>query len=1104
MLFIPNISKANSDIIVALDPGHGGTEPGASSGGLVEKELTWKIATRVKEILDSTSEITGVLTKNENDTMDRYTRALNAKNNNADLLVSFHINSNEASNNLSGAEVYITHDTTQKRYYEYSNILGLNILSNLRYAGVTSFSPKPRTRVGTPNDVYSNGTVADYYGIISWPMHMDIPSVLVEHCFINNPSDRANYLNDAMLTKMAEADAKAIIDNKELFRREYCGDINTDLKTMQMGTEADGRSYITGEILIAEWINGVACIPKNAPEMTIKSTDGELINGVNLIHNGGLSYSYYRIIDNLDKEKEYYLEAKLTTDKNISTNKTQKVRMADMTIGEYQGTTLKTKNNKLYFSAGGYIGAINTDLKEIQLNQNSNGNYYLSGNMLVAEWIDGVANTPKTLPELTLKSTDNKVNMPISVTYDSGLNYNYSVSIKDLDVSKQYYIEARLTSEDNIGTNKTQKVLLPEKELGSFNDRTIILENNIIKPAYIGAVNTDLKTINLAQNEIGRNYIYGEILIAEWIDGVAYVPDELPEMVIKATDGSFSTGMHVVHNGGLSYTYDRVMDNLDTSKEYEIEVRLVGMNNIGTNKAQIVRLPNKEIGKYDKVRLIAEDNKLKMIDGSLYIGAINTDLKTMNIGIDSIGREYIYGNILIAEWIDGNACIPNGLPEMTLKSTDGSYSMEMYVLHQGGLNYYYDRLIYDLDISKEYYIEVKLTGNKNIGTNKVQNANLNARKNVGEFKDKNLTLEGNKIVFKGNEYIGAINTDLKTMQLAQNEIGRNYIYGEILIAEWIDGVAYIPNKLPEMTIKATDGSFSTGMHVVHNGGLSYTYDRVMDNLDSSKEYEIEVKLTNNNNISNNKVQIAKLENKVIGKYGEIKLIAEDNKLKMENGSLYRGDINTDLKTMYIGINEIGREYIHGNILIAEWIDGVACVPNGLPEMTLKSTDGSYSMGMHVVHEGGLNYYYDRVIYDLDTNKEYYVEVKLNNNNNISNNKVQQANMQPNENVGIFKESAKIVLRDNKMLFEELEARMFTLKIEQENVEEEPEKEIQQEMQKKEEEIEEQKTPEINEDKTEEEEKLNKEETTEGQEQPDKEGIPEEQIQTQKEIKMRKK
>ena len=88
-IVIGTCSYASSDIVVALDPGHGGTESGAVAGGLVEKNLTWKLATRVKEILDSTPGITGVLTKNENDTMDRYDRALNAKNNDVEDKITF-------------------------------------------------------------------------------------------------------------------------------------------------------------------------------------------------------------------------------------------------------------------------------------------------------------------------------------------------------------------------------------------------------------------------------------------------------------------------------------------------------------------------------------------------------------------------------------------------------------------------------------------------------------------------------------------------------------------------------------------------------------------------------------------------------------------------------------------------------------------------------------------------------------------------------------------------------------------------------------------------------------------------------------------------------
>ena len=450
LLIFSNLSLASSDIIVALDPGHGGNDPGAMGGNLKESDLTWKIASKVKEILDETPGITGVLTKSQYESLggenDRKIRAERAVANNADLLVSFHINSNASSNSMSGAEVYITGYTAEKRFYEYSNRLGLDILSNLRNIGVQSHLTKPIVRTGADWDRYPDGSVADYYGIISWPVHMGIPGMIIEHAFINNLYDRENYLNDTMLNKMAEADAQAIIKNKELFRREYVGDINTDLQTMKIGQEADGRYYITGNVLIAEWIDGVARVPNDVPEITIKSTDGSFSTGVALTHNEGLNYTYYRIIDNLDVNKEYYLEAALTSEKNVSQNKTQRVNMQNLIVGEFKGTTVKTKNNTLYFSKGEYVGDINTDLKEIKLEDSK-----IKGNILIAEYINNVANSPNKLPEIELKAKDNSEVIPINIEHISGLEYNFNFDVAEINSSKQYYLQASLKNLDNIG-----------------------------------------------------------------------------------------------------------------------------------------------------------------------------------------------------------------------------------------------------------------------------------------------------------------------------------------------------------------------------------------------------------------------------------------------------------------------------------------------------------------------------------------------------------------------------------------------------------------------------------------------------------------------------
>ena len=342
-----------------------------------------------------------------------------------------------------------------------------------------------------------------------------------------------------------------------------------------------------------------------------------------------------------------------------------------------------------------------------------------------------------------------------------------------------------------------------------------------------------------------------------------------------------------------------------------------------------------------------------------------------------------------------------------------------------------------IDTNKTYYIEVELTGEKNIGTNKVQKANLNVGSQVGEYNGKTIVVTNNEITFRGNEYEGEINTDLKTINVSLNEAGREYISGNILIAEWIDGVAYEPKGMPEMIIKSTDGTYSAGCYLRHEGGLNYYYDRVVYNLSPEKEYYIEVRLTNENNISSKKTQTVKLTNGTIGQLGDFKLVAEENKMKVEDGSYYKGDINTDLKTMRIGTNNIS-----GEILIAEWIDSIAYEPQGQPKMTLKSTDEVYSKEVSLVHNGGLNYSYSVDILGIDTSKEYYIEVELTGEKNIGTNKVQKANLNAESEVGVFNNTT-LVIRDNKIIFEPIATVML---IEEPMVKEREENKAEQEKQ----------------------------------------------------------
>ena len=79
--------------VVMLDPGHGGSDPGAKSpNGLLEKELTLDIAQRTKLYLSKYPNIEVVFTRDADVGLSRNSRVQKIKRSGADLLLSLHFN----------------------------------------------------------------------------------------------------------------------------------------------------------------------------------------------------------------------------------------------------------------------------------------------------------------------------------------------------------------------------------------------------------------------------------------------------------------------------------------------------------------------------------------------------------------------------------------------------------------------------------------------------------------------------------------------------------------------------------------------------------------------------------------------------------------------------------------------------------------------------------------------------------------------------------------------------------------------------------------------------------------------------------------------------
>ena len=86
-------SDLNREFVVIIDPGHGGSDPGAiGSNGVQEKDLTLDIAKRVALFLSETDNIKAVLTRPNDIGLSRKSRVARVRQSHADLVVSLHLN----------------------------------------------------------------------------------------------------------------------------------------------------------------------------------------------------------------------------------------------------------------------------------------------------------------------------------------------------------------------------------------------------------------------------------------------------------------------------------------------------------------------------------------------------------------------------------------------------------------------------------------------------------------------------------------------------------------------------------------------------------------------------------------------------------------------------------------------------------------------------------------------------------------------------------------------------------------------------------------------------------------------------------------------------
>lgn len=223
----PEVSRL---VTVAIDPGHGGEDPGAvGAAGSYEKNVTLEVARRLKAKIDAQPNMRAMLTRDGDFFVPLGQRVQKARRVQADLFVSIHADA-FIRPDARGSSVFVLSErgasSAAARYLAQKEndadlIGGVNIggkdghlartLLDLSQTATINDSMRVGKAVlnqlGNINTLHKDGVEQAGFAVLKAP---DIPSILVETAFISNPEEERRLNDDAYQDRMANAIMRGI------------------------------------------------------------------------------------------------------------------------------------------------------------------------------------------------------------------------------------------------------------------------------------------------------------------------------------------------------------------------------------------------------------------------------------------------------------------------------------------------------------------------------------------------------------------------------------------------------------------------------------------------------------------------------------------------------------------------------------------------------------------------------------------------------------------------------------------------------------------------------------------------------------------------------
>lgn len=224
----PVFHPEKQDLVIAIDPGHGGKDTGAiGHNHLYEKNVVLKMAKKLKKYIDAQPGMRAVLTRDRDIFIPLHKRVRLAHKMNADIFISIHADS-FPDRSARGGSVYVLStkgaSSVMARVLAKSENASLNdiklkgrdsdvafVLSDLtREANIRASRKLAKSvlhAMGRSVRLHKSSVQSADFAVLK---SIDMPSMLIETAFVSNPTEARNLKSNRFQSKMAKSIAMGI------------------------------------------------------------------------------------------------------------------------------------------------------------------------------------------------------------------------------------------------------------------------------------------------------------------------------------------------------------------------------------------------------------------------------------------------------------------------------------------------------------------------------------------------------------------------------------------------------------------------------------------------------------------------------------------------------------------------------------------------------------------------------------------------------------------------------------------------------------------------------------------------------------------------------